>query len=284
MSDSPIRPPLGALAMALAAIVSIQAGAALAKTLFPLVGAPGTVALRLGLGTLMLLAWLRPWRQWPARRDWRVLCIYGVALAAMNSLFYLALRSVPLGMAVALEFTGPLTVAILGSRRPLDLLWAALALAGLLGLLPLGDQAAAIDPLGAACALGAGLCWALYIVYGQRAGAAHGLGSVALGSTLAAVLVVPVGAAHAGAALLSPTVLPLGLAVALLSTALPYTLEMAALARLPARTFGILQSLGPACATLAGLLVLGERPTLAQGVAIAAVVAASAGAAAGRSR
>ncbi|TJZ72963.1 EamA family transporter [Chitiniphilus eburneus] len=278
MPFSSLRPTLGALAMALAAIASIQAGAAIAKSLFPLIGAQGTVALRLGLGTLLLLAWMRPWRQWPTRAAWRVLVVYGVALGAMNSLFYLALRSVPLGVAVALEFTGPLAVAILGSRRPIDGLWALLAVAGLLGLLPLG-QHGAIDLGGALYALGAGICWALYILYGQRAGAAHGLRSVSMGSAIAALLVVPAGVAHAGPALFSPTVLALGLAVAILSTALPYTLEMIALSRLPARLFGILQSLGPAFGTLAGLALLGEQPSLSQALGIAAIVAASIGAA-----
>ncbi len=176
----------------------------------------------------------------------------------MNLLYYLALRTVPLGITVSLEFTGPLAVAVLSSRRAIDFLWICLAAAGLSLLLPIGHAQASIDPTGALFALGAGACWALYIVFGQKAGADYGPQAVALGSVIAAMIVVPVGIAKAGAALLTAAALPYGLVIALLSTALPYTLEMIALTRLPARTFGILMSVEPAFGALFGWAILHE--------------------------
>lgn len=191
--------------------------------------------------------------------------VYGIALGGMNLLFYLSVRTVPLGIAVALEFTGPLLVAILSSRRLLDFLWIGLAVFGIWLLLPLGNSAEPLDLVGAAYALGAGVCWALYILFGQRAGADHGAQGAALGVLVAAILVVPIGVAHAGADLLDPALIPLALGVAVLSTALPYTLEMVALTRLPARTFGTLMSIEPAFGALSGLLFLGERLTRPNG-------------------
>ena len=197
----------------------------------------------------------------------------------MNNLFYNALARVPLGLAVALEFAGPLAVAMAGSRRPIDFLWIALAVGGLLLILrPTGPAAAALDPAGVACALGAGVCWALYIVFGQKAGGEHGMHTTALGSAIAAIIVVPVGVLHARGLLLSPPALMIGAAVGFLGTALPYALEMIALTRLPARTFGTLMSLEPAVGALAGLVMLGQVLSLTQWLAIAAVVAASVGA------
>lgn len=203
--------------------------------------------------------------------------VYGIALGGMNLLFYLSVRTVPLGIAVALEFTGPLLVAILSSRRLLDFLWIGLAVFGIWLLLPLGNSAEPLDLVGAAYALGAGVCWALYILFGQRAGADHGAQGAALGVLVAAILVVPIGVAHAGADLLDPALIPLALGVAVLSTALPYTLEMVALTRLPARTFGTLMSIEPAFGALSGLLFLGERLNPTQWLAIGAIILASVG-------
>lgn len=262
----------------LASMLSIQAGASLAKTLFPLVGATGTTALRLALGMVLLWLAFRPWTLPLRSLPWKMLVGYGISLGAMNTLFYIALQTVPLGLAVALEFTGPLALALLGSRRVLDVVWAVLAIGGLLLLVPWPGAETALDPLGMACALAAGACWALYIVFGQKAGAGHGPRTVALGSTIAALVAVPWGVAHAGSALLQPALLPAALGVAVLSMALPYSLEMMALTRLPTRTFGMLMSLEPAIAALCGLLLLHERLSGLQWLAIVAVIVASAGA------
>ncbi|EPN9382025.1 threonine/homoserine exporter RhtA [Cronobacter malonaticus] len=259
------------------AMASIQSGASLAKSLFPLVGAPGVTALRLALGTLILVIVFKPWRLRFTRSQRMPLLVYGLALGAMNYLFYLSIRTVPLGIAVALEFTGPLAVALFGSRRPVDFLWVALAVLGLWFLLPLGQDVTHVDPLGAACALGAGVCWAIYIIAGQKAGAEHGPATVAVGSLIAAIVFVPIGAAAAGEALWHWSVLPVGLGIAILSTALPYSLEMTALTRLPTRTFGTLMSMEPALAAFTGMIFLGETLTLVQWLALLSIIIASVG-------
>ncbi|MBK4110705.1 threonine/homoserine exporter RhtA [Cronobacter sakazakii] len=259
------------------AMASIQSGASLAKSLFPVVGAPGVTALRLALGTLILAVVFKPWRLRFTRSQRMPLLIYGLALGAMNYLFYLSIRTVPLGIAVALEFTGPLAVALFGSRRPVDFLWVALAVLGLWFLLPLGQDVTHVDPLGAACALGAGVCWAIYIIAGQKAGAEHGPATVALGSLIAAIFFVPIGAAAAGEALWHWSVLPAGIGIAILSTALPYSLEMTALTRLPTRTFGTLMSMEPALAAFTGMIFLGETLTLVQWLALLSIIIASVG-------
>ncbi|EOI5776428.1 threonine/homoserine exporter RhtA [Cronobacter malonaticus] len=261
----------------LVAMASIQSGASLAKSLFPLVGAPGVTALRLALGTLILVIVFKPWRLRFTRSQRMPLLVYGLALGAMNYLFYLSIRTVPLGIAVALEFTGPLAVALFGSRRPVDFLWVALAVLGLWFLLPLGQDVTHVDPLGAACALGAGVCWAIYIIAGQKAGAEHGPATVAIGSLIAAIVFVPIGAAAAGEALWHWSVLPVGLGIAILSTALPYSLEMTALTRLPTRTFGTLMSMEPALAAFTGMIFLGETLTLVQWLALLSIIIASVG-------
>ncbi|EPN1638078.1 threonine/homoserine exporter RhtA [Cronobacter sakazakii] len=259
------------------AMASIQSGASLAKSLFPVVGAPGVTALRLALGTLILAVVFKPWRLRFTRSQRMPLLIYGLALGAMNYLFYLSIRTVPLGIAVALEFTGPLAVALFGSRRPVDFLWVALAVLGLWFLLPLGQDVTHVDPLGAACALGAGVCWAIYIIAGQKAGAEHGPATVALGSLIAAIVFVPIGAAAAGEALWHWSVLPAGIGIAILSTALPYSLEMTALTRMPTRTFGTLMSMEPALAAFTGMIFLGETLTLVQWLALLSIIIASVG-------
>ncbi len=267
--------PIGLLLIAMA---SIQSGASLAKSMFPVVGAQGTTTLRLIFASIIMLALLRPWRARFNASTLRSVIIYGLALGGMNFLFYMSLRTVPLGIAVALEFTGPLAVAIFASRRALDFLWIALAIVGLLLLIPTGQTGASLDLTGAAYALGAGVCWALYILYGQRAGAENGIQTAALGVLIAALFVAPIGIAHAGSALLTPALIPVALAVAILSTALPYSLEMVALTRIPARTFGTLMSIEPAFGALSGLLFLGEVLSLTQWLAILAIITASVGA------
>lgn len=267
--------PIGLLLIAMA---SIQSGASLAKSMFPVVGAQGTTTLRLIFASIIMLLLLRPWRARLDASTLRSVVIYGMALGGMNFLFYMSLRSVPLGIAVALEFTGPLAVALWASRRALDFIWIGLAVVGLLLLIPVGQSGASIDPLGAGYALGAGVCWALYILYGQRAGAENGIQTAALGVVIAALFVAPIGIVHAGSALFTPALLPVALGVAILSTALPYSLEMVALTRMPARTFGTLMSIEPAFGALSGLLFLGEKLTTWQWLAILAIITASVGA------
>ena len=267
--------PVGVLLIAMA---SIQSGASLAKSMFPLIGPEGTTTLRLVFASVIMLLLLRPWRAKLSASTLKTVIIYGAALGGMNFLFYMSLQTVPLGIAVALEFTGPLAVALYASRRPVDFLWIGLAIAGLLLLIPIGETSAGIDPKGAAYALGAGVCWALYILYGQKAGAENGIQTAALGVVIAALFVAPIGIAQAGTALLNPALIPVALGVAILSTALPYSLEMVALTRLPAKTFGTLMSIEPAFGALSGLLFLNEVLSLAQWLAIGAIIIASVGA------
>ena len=277
----PVRPQpttvaLGALFLAM---VVVTLGASLAKSLFPLIGAQGAAGLRLVLAALILAALFRPWRLRIGRGNWRSLAVYGATLGVMNLLFYMALAYIPLGVAIAVEFTGPLTVAVLSSRRGSDFAWIGLAVAGLALLLPFGNLAEALDWRGIVLALAAGVCWAIYIIAGKRAGSEHGPAAVAAGMIIAAALVAPFGLAQAGAALFRTDVLVLGLLVAILSSAIPYALEMLALRRLPARTFGTLLSAEPAIGAFMGVLLLGEALPPAQWLAIGLIVISSVGAA-----
>jgi len=272
-STSPLL-PLGTL---LVAMLSFQCGAALAKQLFPLVGAQGTTAMRLGLGALILWVVRRPWRRLAGREGWAPLWGYGLTIGLMNLCFYMALRTIPLGIAVALEFVGPLAIALFGSRRALDFLWVGLVVAGLGLLLPWRAQAQTLDWIGVLYAMGAAVGWATYILLGRRAGAVFGGDAVALGTAIGALVAVPAGVVHAGGALFSPAALPYALGVAVLSSALPYSLEMYALTRLPARTVGILMSVEPAMGALIGLVLLDEHLSAQQWLAVAAIIAASIG-------
>ncbi|AYA10909.1 MULTISPECIES: threonine/homoserine exporter RhtA [Enterobacter] len=265
------------VAVILIAMLSIQSGASLAKSLFPLVGAPGVTALRIVLGTAILVVIFKPWRLRFKKEQRLPLLFYGLSLGAMNYLFYLSIQTIPLGIAVALEFTGPLAVALFSSRRPVDFIWVVLAVLGLWFLLPLGQSVSEIDLTGAALALGAGACWAVYILTGQRAGEEHGPATVALGSLIAAIVFVPIGMAQATESIWQWSVMPIGLAVAILSTALPYSLEMIALTRLPTRIFGTLMSMEPALAAISGMVFLGETLTLIQTLALCSIIAASMG-------
>lgn len=266
--------PMAAL---LGAMVSIQIGATFAKGLFPLIGAQGTTAVRLVIGALMLIAVLRPWQALPSRATWPWLIGYGVTLCVLNLLFYAALATIPLGVAVALEFSGPLLVATLTSRRATDFAWIVLALAGIVLLSPFIRSAVPLDPTGVMLALAAGGCWALYIVLAPRAAAELGTRTAAYGMAIAAVLVLPFGAAQAGAVLLTPSILVSALLVGLFSSALPFFLEMVALTRMPARIYGTLTCLEPALGALMGFLFLHESLAAPQLAGIAAVIVAAAG-------
>jgi inner membrane transporter RhtA len=267
--------PVGVIAIAM---VSVQVGAALVKGLFPAVGVAGATTLRLAIASVILAAVWRPWRLRPTAREAGSIVVYGVAMGCMNFCFYSALSRIPLGIAVALEFTGPLAVAIAASHRALDYVWVALAALGLLALLPMGHGA--VSGVGIAFALGAGVCWALYIVFGRKAGDAHGGITTAVGTLIGALVIAPIGVVQAGGSLFNPAVLPAALGVAVLSSALPYSLEMFALTRIPTRTFGVLMSAEPALGALSGLAFLHERLSLIQWAAILSIMAASAGSAA----
>lgn len=258
-------------------MASYQCGAAIAKMLFPMVGAEGATAYRLVFGAVILLVLRRPWRTRHAASNKRVLWGYGLSIGLMNLVFYLALQRIPLGIAVAAEFTGPLALALFHSRRWLDVVWIGLVVAGLLLLLPPGNAPTRLDPIGVLYALAAGVGWACYIVLGQKAGAVYGTDAVAWGTSVAALVAFPIGLAHAGHALFTPSLLLPALGIAILSSALPFTLEMMAMTRLPTRTFGTLLSLEPAFAALAGMMFLSEHLSLLQWFAIAAIIVASAG-------
>ncbi|MBA4059823.1 EamA family transporter [Acidovorax temperans] len=280
MSASPFQRFIPFLAV-LGSVTALGVGTSWAKqALFPVVGAQGTTAVRVGLSALLMLMLWRPWRWRLSRADAQAVVLYGAALGAMNLMFYLSLQTLPFGLAVAIEFAGPLAVAIWSSRRAVDFIWVALAIAGLALLLPLGLSGSTLDPLGVLYSVGAAVFWALYIVFGKRAGHLHAGQSVSLGLLVAALVVVPVGVAHAGAALLSPSVLLVGVAVAAISSALPISLEMMALKRLPKEAFGIMISMEPAVAALLALALLGERLDTVQWLAIGCIVAASMGSAA----
>lgn len=274
----PLSQTLFPIGLLLIAMASIQTGASMAKTLFPVVGAQGTTSLRLIFASIILLLVLRPWRARLTATSLRTVVFYGIALGGMNFLFYMSLRSVPLGIAVALEFTGPLAVALFASRKALDFVWIALAVTGLLLLIPTGEESASLDITGVAYALGAGVCWAGYILFGQKAGEDNGIQTAALGVLIAAIFIAPIGAVHAGWAIFDIGLIPTAIGVAILSTALPYSLEMVALTRMPARTFGTLASMEPAFGALSGMLFLHEHLTITQWLAIGAIIMASAGA------
>lgn len=267
-----------AIIAVLVSIFSVQLGGAFAKSIFPAIGAEGTTALRQLFSTLVLCAVFQPWKGRPERRHWGLVALYGLLLGVMNLCFYLAIARVPLGIAVAMEFTGPLAVAILSSRRWIDALWVACALGGLAILLPWQGGAARIDAMGVVWALIAGACWGLYIIVSQKVtDRVHGGKAVAVGMLISTLFTLPVGMIHAGAALWSWRILPTGVAVAILSSAIPYSFEMMALKHLPTKTFSLMMSLEPAAAALLGLVILGEQLRPAQWLAIGLVIIASAG-------
>lgn len=266
--------------LVLLAVTSVQFGAALAKTLFDEIGAGGAVFVRVLSAAIVLALIWRPRIAGHGARDLRLAVLFGLALAGMNLAFYSSLDRIPLGIAVTFEFVGPLGVAVFGSRRPLDLLWVALAAAGIVLLSGLGGGG--LDTLGVALALLAGGFWAAYILLSARVGQAFpGGAGLTLAMVVAAVPLAPVGIADAGADLLVPWVLAVGAAVGIMSSAIPYMLELEALRRLPAGVFGVLMSLEPAVGALAGYIVLDEELATREVAAILLVVAASAGAARG---
>lgn len=280
-----LRFPFLPVAALMVSLITLCAGTSLAKGLFPFVGAEGTTTYRLVFSTLLLMAFWRPWRRAWTWADVPILVLFGATLGLMNLLFYSAIKTVPFGLAIAIEFTGPLAVALWSSKKPLDFVWIVLAVAGMGLILPLGNtmgaglQTSAIDPVGIAYALGAGACWAVYIVVGQGVADRIGAFATPMGMLVAALLVTPVGISVAGSSLLNPEWMLAGLGIALLSSAIPYSLEMYSLKHLPKQTFSILLSLEPAVGALAGWLVLSEQLNTQQLGAIGLIMVASMGSA-----
>lgn len=276
MSKIPERPL--AVAAVLTSIFSVQFGATLSEHLFPIIGVEGTTACRQAFSAIALLLLFRPWAGMPERGHWPIIALYGVLLGVMNLTFYFAISRLPLGIAVALEFTGPLAVAIATSRKRIDFLWVACAVAGLAILLPWHGGAGRIDPVGVVLALVAGVCWGTYILVGQTISLRMDGGkAVALGMFVSSLFTVPLGIAGAGAALWSLPVLAMGAGAAIMSSAIPYSCEMWALKHIPAKTFSLMMSLEPAAGALMGLMLLHEHLSGLQWLAIGLVIAASAG-------
>lgn len=260
-------------------MAGFQIGAAAATGLFRAVGPQGAAAMRLALGAAMLAILSRPWRNWPVQPPLLTLAALGAVTAGAILCFYQAIARVPQGLCVALQFLGPLAVAVAGSRRPRDLLWAAAAGAGVWALLEGHPTAGRIDPVGVAFALGAAVCWGSYILLGRRIGAAFGGAGATLAVGVAAIFTLPFGVGSAGTRLFDPALALLALAVAAISTALPFSLEFYALPRMPARTASVLFALEPAMGVLSGFFLLGQRLSGLQVAGVALVIAAAAGAA-----
>ena len=266
-------PPVPAV---LLAIISVQCGAAIAKTLFPAIGAAGTASIRIGISALILLIAYRPNLKEITREQWKIVIPYGLSLGAMNLIFYLAIERIQIGLAVTLEFIGPLLVAIIGSKRWVDYCWVLLAAAGIILIAPWSNDR--IDPLGVLFALIAGGLWAAYIVLGGKISKImNGGQAVSTGMLFAALLILPFGFYENGLANLTPKLFGMGVALALLSSAIPFTLEMKALGQLPPRTFSILMSLEPAAASICAFIFLQENLSFYEILAVVCVVVASAG-------
>lgn len=268
---------VGAASLVLVGLICQDIGAASAVTLFPQVGALGMVTLRLAFSAVILMAVFRPRLRGRSRADWLTVIAFGLALALMNGLFYEAIARVPLGTTVTIEVLGPLILSVVVSRRASAWLWAVLAFAGvaILGWGGWDD----LDPVGVAFACGAGLMWVCYILLSARTGRHfERLDGLAIAMSIGAVVAIPFGVATAGPPLFHGDVLVIGAGVAVLSSAIPYGLELLALRRLPAATFSILMSLSPALAATAGFLILHQALTVPDAVAIALVVVASMGA------
>lgn len=266
--------------MVLGSILSLSIGTSLAKTfLFPLEGATGTTALRTGFSAILLFILWRPWCAQFTLSDLRYIALYGVTLGIMNLCFYLSLQTIPFGLAVAIEFIGPLSVTLIFSRRPIDFIWIAFAVTGILLILPLGNNHSCLDATGVLFALCAAFCWALYIIFGKKLSHLHSGHTVAIGLIFASLVTFPVGIIDAGNIMAHPYLMLMGLLIALFSSSLPMSLEMAALKRLPHKTFGILVSMEPAIVAIIAFIMLAEHLTFTQVIAIAFSITAGMGSA-----
>ncbi len=268
----------GPIGLLLGAMLSLQFGAAIAKPLIQSIGPVGTTTFRICFASLILAVVLRPWREPLSRKSLATIGLYGVTLGFMNFFFFISLKYLPLGIAVALEFTGPLGLAALVSRKKIDLLWVGLAALGVFLLLPRSDSENSLSMIGIAFALCAAVCWALYILIGKRAGAQGSSGTViSLGMMAAMLAILPIGIVDMGTRLFDVSLWPAAILVGLLSSAIPYWLELVALKKIPTKTFGILMSMEPAIASISGILLLGEYLTGVQGLAVALIITASLG-------
>lgn len=266
-------PPVPAV---LLSIISVQCGAAIAKSLFPVIGAIGTTSIRIGISAILLLLVYRPNLFQITPKQWKLVVPYGLSLGAMNLIFYLAIERIPIALAVTLEFIGPLLVAIIGSRRLIDYCWVLLAATGIILIAPWSNNR--IDALGVLFALLAGALWAAYIVLGGKISKImNGGQAVSTGMLFAAILILPFGFYENGLVNLTPKLFGMGIALALLSSAIPFTLEMKALGQLPSRTFSILMSLEPAAAAVCAFIFLQENLSFYEILAVVCVVIASAG-------
>lgn len=258
-------------------MISVQGSASIAKYLFPVLGPEGMTAWRLTFSSVMLAMIFKPWRKAITKQALRYIILYGLAMGCMNLSFYNAISRIPLGIAVAIELTGPIMVAMFSGRRLADFIWLGIAVVGLGMLLPIHQASSELDPIGIVMALTAGACWACYILFGHKAGAIHGSSSVALGAIIASILLFPIGVWQSGSAMFSISLLPLIFLVSLLASAIPYGLDMVALPRLPAQTFSTLMSLSPVFAAFSGLIVLHEQLTHYQWLAIGLIILSSIG-------
>jgi inner membrane transporter RhtA len=271
------RLEIPAVPAVLLSIVSVQGGAAIAKGIFPVLGAVATSSLRIVLSAIILVIFNRPNVRNLTRAQWKAVALYGLTLGAMNIIFYMAIARIPLGLGVALEFIGPLVIALTGSKRAIDFLWVVLAAAGIILIEPWSNNG--IDVVGVLLALLAGAFWAAYILIGGRISQImDGSKAVTIGMIFASALVLPIAMAEGLLTRLRPGMLVSGLWLALLSSAIPFSLEMKALKKIPAKTFSILMSLEPAVAALCGLVFLHEYLTLYEWLAVALIIVASAGA------
>ncbi|WP_281632701.1 EamA family transporter [Flavobacterium luteolum] len=260
----------------LLAIISVQFGAAIAKTLFPTIGAAGTASMRIGISAIILLFAYRTNLKTITAKQWKLVIPYGLSLGAMNLIYYFAIERIPIGLAVTLEFVGPLILAIAGSKRLVDYCWVLLAAIGILLIAPWANNR--LDPVGILCALLAGAFWSAYIVLGGKVSKIMNDGdAVTIGMLFATILVLPFGLLESGLNNLTPKLFGMGIALALLSSAIPFTLEMKALGKLPPRTFSILMSLEPAAASICAFIFLKESLNFYEILAVVCVVIASAG-------
>ena len=258
-------------------MISVQASASFAKYLFPVLGPEAMTAWRLFFSAILLVIIFKPWRKTITKLAIKYILLYGVAMGCMNLAFYNAISRIPIGIAVAIELTGPIMVAMFSGRRLTDFIWLAIAIVGLVMLLPIHQASNDLDPIGILLALCAGSCWAGYILFGRKAGEIYGASSVAVGSIVASLLLFPIGVWQSGSTMFSIELLPLVFVVSLLASAIPYGLDMIALPRLPAQTFSTLMSLSPVFAAFSGLIVLHEQLTHYQWLAIMFIIVSSIG-------
>lgn len=267
-----------AVGVFLLAVIAVQAGAVFAKNLFEVISPEGVISMRLGFGAIILMVVFKPWRINFRAGNIKNFIIYGISLGAMNFCFYKALKEIPVGIAVGIEFIGPLSLALFYSRRPIDFIWIGLVIMGLILLLPLGEEVNNVNFKGVFFALVAGFWWAVYILYGRKVGKQYGIPIVSAAMIAGAVVFAPIGIITEGANLLTPHVLMLGLLVALLSSAIPFALELVAMTHIPTKTYGMLSSAEPAVGAIFGILFLSEHLFFIQWTGLAAIIMASFGA------